>query len=70
MYIAIFNPQQKEPVMNTKLYCGIDLHSSNCCLGIIDKTGKRIFWRVNIPKSLIFFNFFIFLPFYSAIYFC
>ena len=31
--------------MNTKLYCGIDLHSSNCCLGIIDQSGKRIFYR-------------------------
>jgi len=31
--------------MNTKLYCGIDLHSSNCCLGIRDQTGKRLFYR-------------------------
>jgi transposase len=31
--------------MQTKLYCGIDLHSSNCYLGIIDQTGKRIFHR-------------------------
>ena len=45
MYIAIFNPKQKEPVMDTKLYCGIDLHSSNCYLGIIDQTGKRVFHR-------------------------
>jgi transposase len=28
-----------------KLYLGIDLHSSNNYLGIIDETGKRVFKR-------------------------
>ncbi|MCF6297853.1 MAG: IS110 family transposase [Flavobacteriaceae bacterium] len=31
--------------MKTKLYCGIDLHSSNCYLGVIDQIGKHLFNR-------------------------
>jgi transposase len=33
-----------------QLYSGIDLHSSNSYLGIIDETGKRVFKR-KLPKD-------------------
>ena len=38
-----------------KLYLGIDLHSSNSYLGIIDETGKRVFKRKlpNDPEMIL-----------------
>jgi transposase len=33
-----------------KLYTGLDLHSSNCYLGIIDETGKKIF-KQKLPNE-------------------
>jgi hypothetical protein len=38
-----------------KLYTGIDLHSSNSYLGIIDETGKRVFKRKlpNDPAAIL-----------------
>ena len=38
-----------------KVYTGIDLHSSNSYLGIIDETGKRAFRRKlsNDPEMIL-----------------
>ena len=33
-----------------KLYIGLDLHSSNCYLGIIDETGRKVF-RQKLPNE-------------------
>jgi len=33
-----------------KLYTGLDLHSSNSYLGIIDETGKRVF-KQKLPNE-------------------
>lgn len=38
-----------------QLYSGFDLHSNNCHLGIIDKSGKRIFKKKlsNEPERIL-----------------